>query len=240
MGEDGVGSDAPPDDVRPAGARARLRHPFDAQARERRSGPVRWGTKASGTTLRPGSGNGGAAHYAVYMGIIQAFGFEARKPNAVQVAMQHIAATRPGAWFFARTVHHIDRALLHFSRGRVTLPGVLAGLPVLTVTTTGARTGQRRSAPLLGVPTGEDIAVLGTRFGQSRTPGWYYNMRADPAVEVTYRNKTVKASAREASDEERTAIWDRARAIYVGYEAYASRIKNRKIHIMILSIEELQ
>jgi deazaflavin-dependent oxidoreductase (nitroreductase family) len=172
------------------------------------------------------------------MGIIQAFGYEVRKPSAVQVAMQHIAATRAGAWFFARTVHHIDTALLRVSRGQVTLPGVVAGLPVLTVTTTGARTGQRRSVPLLGVPTGEDIAVLGTSFGQPRTPGWYHNMRADPKVEVTYRNKTIKAIAREAGAEERTAIWDRARAVYVGYEAYASRIKNRQIHIMVLSMEE--
>jgi deazaflavin-dependent oxidoreductase (nitroreductase family) len=174
------------------------------------------------------------------MGIIQEFGYEVRKPNAVQVAMQHIAATPAGAWFFAKTLHHIDRALLRLSRGQVTLPGVVAGLPVLTVTTTGARTGRRRSAPLLGVPAGEDIAVLGTSFGQSRTPGWYHNMCADPKVEVTYRNKTINVIAREAGDEERTAIWDRARTIYAGYEAYASRIKDRQIHIMVLSTEEPQ
>jgi deazaflavin-dependent oxidoreductase (nitroreductase family) len=174
------------------------------------------------------------------MGITQAFGYEVRKPNAAQVAMQHIAATRAGAWFFARTLHHIDRALLRLSRDQVTLPGVVAGLPVLTVTTTGARTGLRRSVPLVGVPAGEDIAVLGTSFGQPRTPGWHHNMRADPKVEVTYRNKTIKAIAREAGDEERTAIWDRARTIYMGYEAYAGRIKNRQIHIMILSTEESQ
>jgi deazaflavin-dependent oxidoreductase (nitroreductase family) len=174
------------------------------------------------------------------MAITQAFGYEVRKPNAAQVAMQHIAATRAGAWFFARTLHHIDGALLRLSRGQVTLPGVVAGLPVLTVTTTGARTGLRRSVPLVGVPAGEDIAVLGTSFGQPRTPGWYHNMRADPKVEVTYRNKTIKAIAREAGDEERTAIWDQARTIYMGYEAYASRIKNRQIHIMILSTEESQ
>jgi deazaflavin-dependent oxidoreductase (nitroreductase family) len=175
--------------------------------------------------------------YANPVGIIQAFEYQVRKPSAAQVAIQHIAATRPGAWFFARTLHHIDRVLLRLSRGQVTLPGVVAGIPVLTVTTTGARTGQRRTTPLLGVPAGEDIAVIGTSFGQPRTPGWYHNMRADPKVEVTYRNKTVSAIAREAGDDERQAIWGRARTIYAGYEAYASRIKNREIHIMILSAE---
>jgi len=165
---------------------------------------------------------------------MQAFDYQVGKPNAAQVAMQRIAATRAGAWFFARTLDHIDRVLLRLSHGQVSVPEVVAGLPVLTVTTTGARTGQRRSAPLVGVPAGDDIAVIGTSFGQARTPGWYHNMRADPAVEVTYRDKTVKAIAREADEEEQRAIWDRARAIYAGYEAYASRIKNRPIHIMIL------
>jgi deazaflavin-dependent oxidoreductase (nitroreductase family) len=173
--------------------------------------------------------------YAIFVGIIQTLDYQVRKPNAFHVLMQHIAASRPGAWYFAKTVHPMDSALLRLSRGRATLPGVMAGLPVVTVTTTGARTGQRRSAPLLGVPAGEDIAVIGTRFGQVRTPGWYHNMRADPEVEVTYRDKTVKAIAREAGEDERQAIWDRARKIYVGYEAYARRIKGRQIHIMVLS-----
>jgi deazaflavin-dependent oxidoreductase (nitroreductase family) len=174
------------------------------------------------------------------VGIIQTLGYEVRKPNAFHVAMQHVAASRPGAWFFAKTVHPVDSALLRLSRGRATLPGVMAGLPVLTVTTTGALTGQRRSAPLLGVPAGDDIAVIGTRFGQVQTPGWYHNMRANPEVEVTYQDKTVKATAREADDDERQAIWDRARKIYLGYEAYARRIKGRQIHIMVLSEEEPQ
>lgn len=169
------------------------------------------------------------------MGIIQAFEYEVPKANAAQVAMQHIAASRPGAWLFARSLHHIDRALIRLSRGQVTLPGVVAGLPVLTVTTTGARTGQRRTTPLLGIPVGEDMAVIGTSFGQPHTPGWYYNMCAQPRVEVAYRNRTVTAVAREADEEERKAIWSRAIKIYAGYDAYASRIKGRDIRIMILS-----
>jgi deazaflavin-dependent oxidoreductase (nitroreductase family) len=169
------------------------------------------------------------------MGIIQAFDYKVHSPNAAQVAMQHVAATQAGAWFFSQILDHMDKVLLRLSRGEVTVPGFLAGLPVLTVTTIGARTGQRRSAPLVGVPVGDDLALIGTSFGQSRTPGWYYNMRANPGVEATYRDKTVQAIAREADDEEWQAIWDRARALYVGYEAYARRIKNRKIHIMVLS-----
>ena len=169
------------------------------------------------------------------MGITQTFQYEVPKANAAQVAMQHIAASRPGAWFFAKALHHVDGALLRLSRGQVTLPGVVVGLPVLTVTTTGARTGQRRTIPLVGIPVDDDMAVIGTSFGQPRTPGWYYNMCAQPRVEVAYRNRTVTAVAREADEAERKAIWSRAVKIYAGYDAYASRIRSRDIHIMILS-----
>jgi deazaflavin-dependent oxidoreductase (nitroreductase family) len=131
-------------------------------------------------------------------------------------------------------MHHLDKGLLSLSRGQLTVPGVLAGLPVLTLTTTGARTGQRRTTPLLGVPVGDDIAVIGTRFGHHGTPGWYYNLRADPRAEVTFRNTSVKVVAREADDDEWQDIWQSARKIYAGYEAYARRISGRKIHIMVL------
>lgn len=149
--------------------------------------------------------------------------------------MWRISSSRAGAWLFARSLHHVDRFLLRLSGGQVTLAGVTAGIPVLTITMTGARTGQRRTTPLLGVPFGDDIAVIGTRFGQQGTPGWYYNLRAGPRVEVVYRNRSVTAVAREADGAEWQAIWAQARKIYAGYEAYARRIKDRKIHIMVLS-----
>ncbi len=109
------------------------------------------------------------------------------------------------------------------------------GIPVLTLTTTGARTGRRRTTPLMGVPCGGDIAIIGAHFGQPGTPGWYCNLRAQPRTEVTYRNRSVSATAREADADERRAILGPARKIYRGYEAYARRITDREIPIMILT-----
>jgi deazaflavin-dependent oxidoreductase (nitroreductase family) len=169
------------------------------------------------------------------MGLVQTLGYEVKKSGAAQAAVQHMAATRAAAWFLGRTQHHIDKAVLRLSRGNATFGGLVGGLAVLTVTTTGARTGLRRRVPLLGIPMGDDIALIGTRFGQSGTPGWYHNMRADPKVEVAYQNRVVLAFAREADDEERRAVWDRAGSVYAGFHNYASRIRNRDIHIMILS-----
>jgi deazaflavin-dependent oxidoreductase (nitroreductase family) len=168
-------------------------------------------------------------------GLRQALRYRIPRPNAAQRAVWRVSASRPGAWLFGKALHHLDKALLGLSRGQLTLPGVLAGLPVLTLTTTGARSGRRRSTPLIGVPAGDDIAVIGTRFGQPGTPGWYYNLRANPAAEVTYQSTSVSVVAREADGAEWRAIWASARRTYAGYEAYARRITGRPIHIMVLS-----
>jgi deazaflavin-dependent oxidoreductase (nitroreductase family) len=129
----------------------------------------------------------------------------------------------------------MDRVVLRRSGGRLSVPEILAGIPIVTIITTGARTGQRRETPLLGVPFEGDLAVIGTRFGQPGTPAWYYNLRAQPMVELAYRGKVVPARAREAEGEEWSAIWARARQVYAGYEAYARRINERRIHIMVLN-----
>ncbi len=115
------------------------------------------------------------------------------------------------------------------------MPQVAAGIPVVTVITTGAQSGLRRSTPLLGIPHGEDLAIIGTNFGQRGTPGWYYNLRAHPSAQVLYHEKCVDAFAREAEGDEWHAIWNHARDFYPGYQSYASRIHDRSIHIMVLS-----
>lgn len=171
------------------------------------------------------------------MGLVQDLAYELPTPNAVQRAVWKVTSSKPGAWIFAHTSHHIDRFFLKVSGGRWTAARLLAGIPVITLVTTGARSGQRRSTPLLGVPMGDDLAIIGTRFGQHGTPGWYFNLRKQPTAEVACNGRTVAVEAREAEADgtEWQAAWDRARQMYSGYEAYARRITDRQIHIMVLS-----
>src|SRR3954462_11963418 len=100
------------------------------------------------------------------------------RPDPIRRFLQRLPATRPGAWFFARTSHHLDRWTLQLSGGRYTLANLLTGIPVLTLTTTGARSGQPRSVPLLGFPDGERIVLVASNFGQAHYPAWYHNLRA--------------------------------------------------------------
>jgi deazaflavin-dependent oxidoreductase (nitroreductase family) len=169
------------------------------------------------------------------MGLVQELGYELPQPNGFQRAVWRVTSSRPGAWLFARVSHHIDLFVLKVSRRRWTLARLLAGIPVIILVTTGARTGARRSTPLLGVPMGDDLAIIGTRFGQHGTPGWYFNLRKQPAAEVVYNDVNAPVVAREAEGAEWQEAWDRARSIYSGYEAYARRITDRRVHVMVLS-----
>ena len=104
--------------------------------------------------------------------------------NPARGAVRRVIAARPAAWLLARTIHHIDRAVLRLSGGRTTAAALFSGLPVLAVTTTGAKSGQPRTVPLVAVPDGDRLILIASNWGQSRHPGWYYNMKANPAVRV--------------------------------------------------------
>ena len=103
------------------------------------------------------------------------------QPNVVQRAIQHAAAIRPVAAVFRHTFHHVDRWLLGPLGGR-TLSSVLAGVPNILLTTTGARTGQARTVPLIGLIREDGAtAVVGTRWGSQHEPAWAINLRHDRA-----------------------------------------------------------
>lgn len=169
------------------------------------------------------------------MGLQADLGYRVRPPNLVQTATQRFAATRPGARLFALTAHHVDAWLLRRTRGRTSLAGVTAGIPVVTVTTTGRRSGQPRPLPLLGVPVGDDLALIGTNFGRASLPAWYLNLAADPHAVVDYRDRRVAVVAREATGDEWESVMRAAAAIYRGYDAYRARIAGRPIPVLVLT-----
>ena len=136
------------------------------------------------------------------MGLADDLGYRLRSPNAFQRLVQGFASTRPGAWLFSKVLRHLDDLVGRVSTGRTSAPEVLAGLPVLHVTTTGRKSGLRRTSHLIAVPIDDTLALLGTNFGQPSTPAWVLNLEADPRAEVAYRERTVEASARPATADE--------------------------------------
>ena len=168
------------------------------------------------------------------VGVVGELGFEAKPANVLQRLVQNLASSRYGAWFFAKTLYLQDKAIFKLTGGRLTVPTVLAGLPVLMFTTTGARTGRRRTMPLLGIPVGEDLAVIGSNYGQKKTPGWVYNLEADPSATVEYGGRSVDVVARRADEVETDQIFQLASRVYPGYAKYRVRADHRVIRVFVL------
>jgi deazaflavin-dependent oxidoreductase (nitroreductase family) len=168
------------------------------------------------------------------MGLATDLDYRHLPANAFQRVVQGLGSSRAGAWVFSRTVRHLDSAVARVSGGRQSAPQLLAGLPVLDLTTTGRRSGRPRTSHLISIPVGDDLALLGTNFGQPATPAWVLNLEADPHASVTYRGRTLPVVARPATDAERAAVLERSRGIYGGYEKYQQRISNRRVRIFVV------
>jgi deazaflavin-dependent oxidoreductase (nitroreductase family) len=156
------------------------------------------------------------------------------RANAVQKALRRLAASGPGAWLFARVLHRIDRPVYRLTRGRHTFANLLSGIPVVLLTTTGARTGRTRTVPVLGLPTADGLAVIASNFGQQHQPGWYYNLRANPEGSVTADGRTRQVRAVEAEGDVRRRIWEEGLRIYPGWAQYERRASHRRIAVFVL------
>ena len=114
----------------------------------------------------------------------------------------------------------VDRPLMRLSAGRLRLSFVI---PMVLMDVRGARSGVVRSVPLLFVPDDLDLLLVASNGGQSRHPGWCFNLRAHPEVSCTLRGRTAPYTARELSGAERSRAWDLALSVYPGYARYAER-----------------
>jgi deazaflavin-dependent oxidoreductase (nitroreductase family) len=154
--------------------------------------------------------------------------------NPLQRAIRRAAATRPGSWVFARVLHGIDRPVSRATGGGHTFTSLVTGLPVVMLTTTGARSGLPRSVPLLGIPTGDGLVVIASNYGQAHHPAWYHNLRANPEGEVTVGGVTWRFRSRQVEGEQRARIWQQALAVYPGWSAYERRAAHRDIAVFLL------
>jgi deazaflavin-dependent oxidoreductase (nitroreductase family) len=155
------------------------------------------------------------------------------RPNTYQKFIHRFVMLRPVTMFLAPRAHRIDKALLKLSQGKFTMTE-LAGWPIIEITTRGAKSGQPRTMPLIGVVDDEKIALIASNFGREHNPAWYYNLKAHPECDVTFRARSKKYSARELEGAEYDRYWNLAVSYYIGYEKYKERAAPRHIPIMLL------
>jgi deazaflavin-dependent oxidoreductase (nitroreductase family) len=168
------------------------------------------------------------------MGLASRLGYRPGDQNAIQRWIIALASTRLVSGISRRILPSLDRFALRLTGGRSTVTSVTSGLPVLWLTTRGAKTGAERTVPLIGFPLDDDLAVLGTHFGSETTPGWVHNLEVNPDARVAFRGTDVSVRARPADPREKSVTWDRAATAYPGYQHYAGRAAHRSIRVFVL------
>jgi deazaflavin-dependent oxidoreductase (nitroreductase family) len=135
----------------------------------------------------------------------------------------------PDSWL--RAGGKLNVPLYRLSRGR--LGGKVGRAPVCLLTTTGRRSGQPRTAPVLYLADGDQLIVIGSNAGNERAPAWSLNLKANPAAEVEIGSARRSVRARVAEGEERAKLWRQMNAQYEGFDHYEART-SRDIAVFVL------
>jgi deazaflavin-dependent oxidoreductase (nitroreductase family) len=122
--------------------------------------------------------------------------------------------------------------LYRISGGRVL--GKLAGMKVLLLTTTGAKSGAQRTTALTYLEADGGYVVIGSFLGEPRHPAWVHNLRANPRATVQMGSRQLSVLAREARGEQRARLWQQLVAVQPDYRAYETRT-DREIPVVVLT-----
>ncbi|WP_274564767.1 nitroreductase family deazaflavin-dependent oxidoreductase [Streptomyces spiramyceticus] len=109
----------------------------------------------------------------------------------------------------------------------------LRGMPVIILTTRGAKSGKIRKSPLMRVAHSGTYAIVASLGGAPRHPVWYHNVVADPRVELQDGPVRQDMTAREVSGEEKALWWERAVEAYPDYAGYQKKTE-REIPVFVL------
>jgi F420H(2)-dependent quinone reductase len=137
--------------------------------------------------------------------------------------------------YLGRRSTKIHVALYRRTGGK--LGGHLPGWPsagILLLDHTGAKSGMRRTSPLMYHVEGDVVAVMASKGGQPTHPAWFHNLTANPDTTIQIGSAIREVRARVATDEERDRLWPKFLEVYPGYDFLQRIAKGRKIPIVIL------
>ncbi len=109
-----------------------------------------------------------------------------------------------------------------------------SGLPTLLLTCVGRKSGEKRTTPLVFLQNGEEMVIVGSLAGYDTHPAWYLNISANPDCWVQRDRDKVSAVARDATDEEREALWPRLTAMFPPW-GFFQKQTDRPFSVVILS-----
>lgn len=125
----------------------------------------------------------------------------------------------------------LNTPVYRLSGGRI---GARVGkAPVLLLTTTGRKSGEKRTAPVVYLQDGERMVVINTNAGNAKVPAWSLNLAADPLAEVEVGRRRIPVRARVAEGEERADLWRRHNEQYSGFDEYDAEL-DREPKVIVL------
>lgn len=132
----------------------------------------------------------------------------------------------------AKVVNRLHSELFRRSGGR--MGGSFKKAPVLLLTTTGKRSGQARTVPLLYLRDGDALVLVASYGGDDRAPAWFHNLLANPEVRVELSGTKATMRARVADAQEKARLWPQVVAMYSGYAKYQTKTQ-RDIPLVVLT-----
>ena len=118
-----------------------------------------------------------------------------------------------------------NTAVFRWTGGR--LGSKFGKAPILLLTTTGRKSGQPRTTPLMYIQDGPNYAVIASNGGADVDPDWWRNLKQNPAGEVQVGKTKTRVTASQAADDERERLMPRFHEIYSGYEGYEKKTERQ-------------
>ncbi len=127
----------------------------------------------------------------------------------------------------------LNTPLYRLSGGRI--GGKVGRAPVLLLTTTGRKSAQQRTAPVVYLADGDNVVLINTNAGNAKIPAWSLNLKADPEAEVELGREHRRVRARVAEGEERADLWRKHIEQYAGFDDYKEKLgPDREISVFVL------
>ena len=131
-------------------------------------------------------------------------------------------------------MNEFNRAIIdEFRANGGKVGGPFDGAPVLLLTSTGAKSGERRTTPLMYMPDGDRMVIFASKGGAPTNPAWYHNLRANPGATVEVGNETVDVNAVITSGEDRERLFVRPAESYPQFADYQEKT-SREIPVIAL------
>ncbi|HEY2570355.1 MAG TPA: nitroreductase family deazaflavin-dependent oxidoreductase [Solirubrobacteraceae bacterium] len=131
-------------------------------------------------------------------------------------------------------VEDFNRAIIdEFRANDGKVGGPFEGAPVLLLTATGAKSGERRTTPVMYLPDGERMVIFASKGGAPTNPGWYHNLRANPSATVEVGSDTVEVQAVVTEGDERERLFRKQAELYPQFADYQQKT-TRQIPVVAL------